>query len=117
MEKVILCLLIFLLCLALASTLSAERTIKKTKNALFHVRSGNGPYRRLLYIGKGKPGSQRVKQWIKIEEVTRHRSIFGMLNKYRVLFVGVKTRFHYKDRKEHSLFLLLIFLRIKLRIK
>ena len=36
-------LLIFLLCLALASILSAERSMKETKNALFHARSGNGP--------------------------------------------------------------------------
>ena len=36
-------LLIVLLCLALASILSAERLIKETKNALFHARSGNGP--------------------------------------------------------------------------
>ena len=36
-------LLIFLLCSALASILSAERSIKETKNALFHARSGNGP--------------------------------------------------------------------------
>ena len=35
-------LLIFLLCLALASILSAERSIKETKNALFHAGSGNG---------------------------------------------------------------------------
>ena len=36
-------LLIFLLCLALASILSAERSIKETKNVLFHACSGNGP--------------------------------------------------------------------------
>ena len=35
-------LLIFLLCLAIASIRSAERSIKETKNALFHARSGNG---------------------------------------------------------------------------
>ena len=36
-------LLIFLLCLAFASILSAERSIKETKNAFFQARSGNGP--------------------------------------------------------------------------
>ena len=40
-------LLIFLLCLVLASILSVERSIKKErKNALFHACSGNEP----LYI-------------------------------------------------------------------
>ena len=34
-------LLIFLLCLALASISIAERSIKETKNALFHARSRN----------------------------------------------------------------------------
>ena len=34
---------IFLLCLALALILSAKRSIKETKNALFHARSGNEP--------------------------------------------------------------------------
>ena len=36
-------LLIFLLCLALAWILSAKRSIKETKNALFHARNGNEP--------------------------------------------------------------------------
>ena len=49
-------LLIFLLCLALASILSAERSIKETKNALFHARSGNGPLDYVLkkYVNKYK---------------------------------------------------------------
>ena len=34
---------IFLLCLALALILNAERSIKETKNALVHARSGNEP--------------------------------------------------------------------------
>ena len=35
-------LLIFLLCLARTSILSAERSVRETKNALFHTLSGNG---------------------------------------------------------------------------
>ena len=35
--------ILYLFCLAFASILSAERSINKTRNALFHARSGNGP--------------------------------------------------------------------------
>ena len=42
-DYILFVLLIFSLCLALASILRAERAIKETKNALFHASNGNEP--------------------------------------------------------------------------
>ena len=111
MEKSILCLF-YCFFFALASILTARfnrRSIKETKNALFHARSGNGP---LVSISTGQKNQKNLGQ--KNLAYAQNDSVFYLAdsNLRQIELKEIKARFHYERRMQHSFFVLLIFPRL-----